>query len=142
MDAAVDSTTQRFHFDPERLTPLGEEKRAAYASARPFPHIFIDDFVPAEVLEEVLAEFPSPDEADWFAFDSPRERKLATKEETRMGEATRHLLAALNSAPVIAFLERLTGIEGLVPDPHFVGGGLHQIERGGHPQVHADFNPH
>ena len=59
-----------------------------------------------------------------------------------MGEATRHLLAELNSAPVIAFLERLTGIEGLVPDPHFVGGGLHQIERGGHLKVHADFNRH
>jgi Rps23 Pro-64 3,4-dihydroxylase Tpa1-like proline 4-hydroxylase len=59
-----------------------------------------------------------------------------------MGPATRRLLAELNSATFIDFLERLTGIAGLIPDPHFEGGGLHQIERGGHLKVHADFNRH
>ncbi len=59
-----------------------------------------------------------------------------------MGPATRRLLAELNSATFIDFLERLTGIEGLIPDPHFEGGGLHQIEPGGHLKVHADFNRH
>src|SRR3712207_1690584 len=59
-----------------------------------------------------------------------------------MGPATRHLLAELNSATFIDFLERLTGIDGLIPDPHFEGGGLHQIEPGGHLKVHADFNRH
>ena len=94
------------------------------------------------MLEEVLAEFPSPHGGDWFAFDSATERKLATKDDADMGRATRHLLAQLNSSSFIEFLERLTGIDGLVPDPHFVGGGLHQIERGGHLKVHADFNRH
>lgn len=102
----------------------------------------MDDFLPERVLDEVLAEFPSPKGADWFAFDSPLERKLATKDDSTMGPATRHLLGELNSASFIDFLERLTGIEGLVPDPHFVGGGLHQIEPGGHLKVHADFNRH
>jgi hypothetical protein len=38
----------------------------------------------------------------------------------------------------------LTGIQGLVPDPHLWGGGLHQILPGGKLAVHADFNkyPH
>jgi hypothetical protein len=102
----------------------------------------MDDFLPEGVLDGVLGEFPNPQQADWFAFDSPNERKLATKDDSTMGPATRHLLAELNSGAFIEFLERLTGIEGLVPDPHFVGGGLHQIERGGHLKVHADFNRH
>ena len=102
----------------------------------------MDDFLPEQVLDDVLAEFPSPHGADWFTFDSPLERKLATKDDSLMGPATRHLLAELNSSAFIEFLERLTGIDGLVPDPHFVGGGLHQIERGGHLKVHADFNRH
>ena len=38
------------------------------------------------------------------------------------------------------FLERLSGIEGLIADPHLDGGGLHQIERGGRLAVHADFS--
>lgn len=135
-------TSARFHFDRDQLRALADERRQAYASASPYPHTAIDDFLPPEVLDEVLAEFPRPQDADWFAFDSPLERKLATKDDTIMGEATRHLLAELNSAAFIDFLERLTGIEGLVPDPHLVGGGLHQIERGGHLKVHADFNRH
>jgi len=102
----------------------------------------MDDFLPEAVLDDVLAEFPRPRDADWFAFDSPLERKLATKDDAAMGAATRHLLAELNSSAFLDFLERLTGIEGLVPDPHFLGGGLHQIERGGHLKVHADFNRH
>ena len=136
------SPADAFRFDRERLTALAEDKRAAYAAAHPFPHTVIDDFLPEEVLDAVLEEFPSPDRPDWFKFDSPTERKLASKDDTAMGPATRHLLAELNSAAFIDFLERLTGIEGLVPDPHFVGGGLHQIKRGGHLKVHADFNLH
>lgn len=102
----------------------------------------IDDFLPEAVLDDVLAEFPKPRDADWLAFDSPLERKLASKDDTAMGDATRHLLAELNGSAFLDFLERLTGIDGLVPDPHFEGGGLHQIERGGHLKVHADFNRH
>ena len=40
----------------------------------------------------------------------------------------------------MAFLEKLTGIAGLIPDPHLRGGGLHEIRRGGSLGVHADFN--
>ena len=59
-----------------------------------------------------------------------------------MGEATRNLLDKLNSSTFISFLEMLIGIDGLVPDPHFVGGGLHQIESGGYFKMHVDCNKH
>ena len=121
---------------------VAEEKRDAYASARPYPHTVIDEFLPEEVLDAVLDEFPAPAQTDWIAFDSAKERKLASNDATAMGPATRHLLDTFNSSTFIDFLERLTGIEGLVPDPHLEGGGLHQIERGGHLKVHADFNRH
>jgi Rps23 Pro-64 3,4-dihydroxylase Tpa1-like proline 4-hydroxylase len=49
-------------------------------------------------------------------------------------------LAALNSSRFVAFLEGLTGISGLVADPHYRGGGLHQILPGGRLGIHADFN--
>jgi hypothetical protein len=38
------------------------------------------------------------------------------------------------------FLEKLTGIAGLIADPHLRGGGLHEIRREGALGVHADFN--
>ena len=142
MSTPLQGTTKDFHFDRDALLALAEEKREAYAAGHPFPHIVMDDFLPPDVLDGVLAEFPKPRQAEWETFDSPLERKLASNDDSAMGEATRHVLAELNSGPFIDFLERLTGIEGLIPDPHFVGGGLHQIERGGHLKVHADFNRH
>ena len=141
MSSIARTTEERFHFDRERLLALAEGNHESYAAGRPFPHIVIDDFLPEWVLDAVLEEFPKPN-ADWFAFDSPLERKLASKDGSIMGEATRHLLYEFNSAPFIDFLERLTGIDALVPDPHLEGGGLHQIEPGGHLKVHADFNRH
>jgi hypothetical protein len=136
------TTAARFRFDRSELLELADSQREAYRSAHPFPHVVIDDLLPAGVLMDVLEEFPTPGQGEWHAFDSPLERKLATKDDSTMGDATRRLLAELNSAAFIDFLARLTGIDGLVPDPHFVGGGLHQIERGGHLKVHADFNRH
>ena len=38
------------------------------------------------------------------------------------------------------FLEKLTGIPGLISDPHLRGGSLHEIRREGALGVHADFN--
>ena len=40
------------------------------------------------------------------------------------------------------FLEELTGIEGLIPDPYYTGGGIHVVANGGHLDIHADFNHH
>ena len=48
----------------------------------------------------------------------------------------------MNSFEMLLWLEALTGIEGLIPDPYFGGGGLHQIEPGGFLKIHADFNVH
>ena len=70
------------------------------------------------------------------------ERKLQTTAEHGISPFTRQLLNQFNAATMIEFLEALTGIEHLVPDPHYWGGGLHQIERGGFLKVHADFNHH
>merc|ERR1719204_1426784 len=42
----------------------------------------------------------------------------------------------------LEFLEELTGINGLVPDPAYRGSGCHQTVKGGKLDVHADFNLH
>jgi hypothetical protein len=131
---------ETFFFDPTRLDALAERLRSDYASASPFPHVVIDDLLPPRVLCDVLEEFPGPREVDWQRFQTQAERKLATNVESNMRAATRHLLAQFNSSAVCGFLEKLTGIGGVIPDPHFVGGGLHQIERNGFLKVHADFN--
>ena len=119
------------------------EHRQAYAAAQPFPHIVLDGLFPDALLDGVLADFPRPDDPAWSRFENPLEKKLgnyARLDET--SEAIRRLLAALNGPEMLAFLEALTGIDGLIPDPYFGGGALHQIVPGGFLKVHADFNWH
>lgn len=55
---------------------------------------------------------------------------------------TRNFLLNLNSSAFLSFLEQVTGISGLISDPYFDGGGLHQICRGGNLKIHSDYNKH
>src|SRR4051812_48206392 len=129
-------------FDAERYRTLGTQHAAAYAAAEPFPHIAIDDFLPTEICDGILGEFPKPDQIDWMRFERHHSKKLATKGDKQFGPATQSLMREFSSAACLEFLEGLTGINGLMPDPYYEGGGLHQIETGGFLKIHADFNHH
>lgn len=142
-DSSVETPAMgQFILDPERLQAIAERNRQDYSRADPFPHIVLDDLFSEEAIERVRQEVPSPNEIRWIEFDDARGKKLASKAETQLGAATRNFLCQVNSSAFIEFLETLTGIEGLIPDPHFWGGGLHQIVRGGFLKIHADFNRH
>jgi hypothetical protein len=129
-------------FHDVRYRQLAEQYREPYAAAEPFPHVVLDDFLPVPVCEQVLAEFPDRKGIDWLAFDRDHSKKLATKGADQFGLATRDVLLQFTGPACLQFLETLTGITGLVPDPYFEGGGLHQIERGGYLKIHTDFNFH
>jgi hypothetical protein len=133
---------ESYYFSPESLRAVADEHRQAFLTAQPFPHVVIDDFLPEWVLDKVIDEFPDPGDIPWKEFKQATSKKLATEGDAFFGDFTRHLLTQFNSATFLQFLERLTAIEGLVPDPYFFGGGLHQIEPGGFLKVHADFNWH
>ncbi|MGE0416566.1 MAG: 2OG-Fe(II) oxygenase [Acetobacteraceae bacterium] len=122
------------------LPALAERLRPQYIDAQPFPHIVIDDLFEPAVLDRVLDVFPAPDAPFWQRFRSDRETKLALDREDMVPMAIRMVLYTLNSASFLNFLETLTGIQGLIPDSHWDGGGLHQIQRGGKLAIHADFN--
>ncbi len=116
--------------------------RDGYVSARPFPHVVLDGLFPDETLEAVLADFPSPDEIEWARFDNPTEKKLGYRYTSPLKRNLRDFLYEMSAPPVLRFLEELTGIEGLIPDPYFGGAGPHQILPGGFLKIHTDFNWH
>jgi hypothetical protein len=124
------------------LLAAGQDGRAAYMGAQPYPHICLDHFWDAGVLSRVAVEFPELGGKGDVRFDDPNQRKLATRGEYRFGPETRALVHFLNSQPFLEFLSALTGIGGLIPDPYFIGGGFHEIRRGGFLKIHADFNRH
>lgn len=131
-----------FVLNLKELSSLATRLSSQYAAAEPFPHVMIDDFLPADVLKKIVDSFPQPEDVNWYRAANPRQQKLAVEDESQINDNARWLLYQLNSATFMMFLETLTGITGLVPDPYFTGGGLHQIERGGYLKIHADFNVH
>ena len=125
-----------------RMKELESAAHSTYINAKPYPHIIFDNFFDPSLVDQVLAEFPKPTAIKWQNFDNAREVKLASAAEASFGPATRLLLYHLNSITFLEFLSRVTGIENLISDPSFAGGGLHQIVPGGKLGVHADFNKH
>lgn len=115
-----------------------------YTVAEPFPHIVVNDFFNESIINRVNNEFIPPNQQkDWMTFRHPLEwNKNATTSDFMIPFFTRHLIYELNSQPFINFLQTLTGIECLVPDPYMEGGGLHAVLPGGSLEVHADFNSH
>jgi hypothetical protein len=146
MEMLNESETVREELLSERflykLETLANEKAEEYKNNKPFPHIYFDDFLPIEAADAALRDFPEPKQLAWSEFNNPNERKLAYDVVERLPASVRDVLYFLNSRPMIQFLEVLTGIKGVIPDPYYLGGGLHQIKRGGKLGVHADFNYH
>jgi hypothetical protein len=50
------------------------------------------------------------------------------------------MIHELSGPSFLAFLEAVTGIRGLIPDPYLAGGGLHSSGPGGILAPHADFH--
>ena len=140
-EGSVASGSGNFLLDPEAMLDLAEARHAEYVDNDPFPHIVIDDFFPdPEVLRRVVREFPDPEDSRWLLHEHQHSLKLACNDLTAMGPTTLDVLLQCNAYPMTRFLERLTGIRGLIADPGYEGGGMHRIARGGHLGVHADFN--
>ena len=123
------------------LKVLGKELRDQYFESQPFPHSVIDGVFNNETLDKVVSEFDSKEES-WHEFDTKYEKKLQQSDDKKLGPTTISVINYMNSAYFLNFLEDITGIDGLIPDPYLVGGGLHKIERGGKLGIHVDFNWH
>ena len=127
-------------FEEDQCRQAGQALAGRYREAQPFPHIVMDDFLPAAELRKVLEAFPDAEGRDFY--DREQERLKYQYHPQDCAPAIRTLLAELNSQAFLAFLGEMTGIDGLIADPYYLGGGLHETKRGGHLSVHADFNIH
>lgn len=121
-----------------------------YQQADPFPHIVIDDFLAPETVAEVLAAFPEIRKQQSQTGDELRmaDGRFAQREKRWLSSpiavspVIRRLYWELNDAHFLQGLSVLTGMDGLIPDPHLMGGGLHETRTPGYLNVHADFNKH
>lgn len=124
---------------PQNWEELGRQ----YQTAKPFPSICIDNFLAPEFLNEVMNAYPNYNEAKLkgFEFSSLNEsKKIQITEPEKFPEPIQRLSSLLGSKAFMASLETMTGINNLVWDPSFTGGGMHLTASSGLLDVHVDFN--
>lgn len=121
------------------LELVGEE----FQSAEPFNHIVLDGLFDDSLLDSILLEFEK--EQNW---DIRNDEKIQVKWrsnwrlDSEIPPETFKLISYLNSGDFLRKLSKITGIEGIIPDPYLSGGGFNQINPGGTLAVHADGNWH
>jgi hypothetical protein len=139
-----------FYFQPDQLRKLADLHRDAFRTAEPFAHVVFDRFVPDEILDVVVREFPEVDQIDWTFYGPGATRhsankgieKVGSSDENQFGLFTRHFMQQLNSGAFLRFLEDLTGTRDIIADPTYNDCGMHSTGRGGRLLIHTDTNRH
>jgi Rps23 Pro-64 3,4-dihydroxylase Tpa1-like proline 4-hydroxylase len=121
--------------------------RAIYHENKPIPYIYIDDFFPHDVAINASKEFPEYTSANdnassgWHKSElNCQYRKLENMQQYLLPSTIHYIITFMQSGIFIKFLEVITGIPNLLPDPHLYGAGMHQTLSGGHLSVHLDYN--
>jgi len=135
---ALDEIINPEFLAPDRVAALRESFRAA----KPVPHVVMDGLFAPALLDLVYADFDRLNWGDWRRYDTAREFKRGSAPKTWLGDASNLYYGAIHSGRFVDFLERVSGIEGLITDPELYAGGLHDIPTGGKFAMHIDFNQH
>jgi Rps23 Pro-64 3,4-dihydroxylase Tpa1-like proline 4-hydroxylase len=125
-----------------RVIADAEHHAAAFARRDPFRHVVIENFFAPDYAASLLAQFP--------AFERGNARNEAgeiggksTVEHIRgLGEPWAALDDLVRSQAFLDLVGRITGIEGLLYDPYYFGGGTHENREGQDLDPHVDFNRH
>ena len=126
----------------ERLRHESQSLRTSYITAKPYPHLAIDNLFEPQLLDRLVAEFPKPQDRDWLVWDTTHELKTTSKGINGLSILTQMFCLWLNSADFIQTIEAIVGIDNLVGDPLFHGAGLHEMYRDGWLEMHADYTKH
>jgi Rps23 Pro-64 3,4-dihydroxylase Tpa1-like proline 4-hydroxylase len=146
----TNETIPAFFFSKKEMREKAETQRAMFENAAPFRHIHIENFLPEDVARQVAAAFPPPTAPMWNMAGpgdakhshDPNVEKISCPDEDRFPPVIRHVVGELASGVMMDYLERLTGIKNLTPDPSLFGGGMHSTGRGGRLMIHADASRH
>jgi hypothetical protein len=135
--------------ETSELSPISAHVRAhareyarAFAPRDPFRHVVIDDFFAPEYAARLLAGFPAFERGNARNENGEIGRKSTVEEIRRLGPAYAELDDLARSRPFLDLVGRITGIDGLLYDPWYFGGGTHENRSGQDLDAHVDFNRH
>jgi Rps23 Pro-64 3,4-dihydroxylase Tpa1-like proline 4-hydroxylase len=138
----VQQATSQQILEVNRWAKKFKEEAPAYQSASPYPHARLDDFLEEWAARQAMDSFPRVKDQGWIHYVHVNEKKHGLNKMDLIPPFIQQVIRELNSDEFVAILSQLTGIEGLRADSSLEGGGLHQSQRGGYLNIHADFTVH
>jgi hypothetical protein len=131
-------------FDERHYGQLALKCREQFQNNDPFPHIVLDNFLPSDVAEALASSYPDPNDPSvrWKTHSNENVVRKFVEDVSALSIPMRLFANAVISRQFLLFLEALSGIDCLIADPYFIGGGAMVTGSGEFLKVHADFNWH
>jgi hypothetical protein len=131
-------------FDDRHYAQLALKFKDQFKNNSPYPHIVLDDFLPSAVAETLALSYPDPSDPSvrWKTHAHKNVVRKFVEDVSALSIPMRLFANAVISRQFLLFLEALSGIDCLLADPYFIGGGAMLAESGQFLNVHADFNWH
>jgi Rps23 Pro-64 3,4-dihydroxylase Tpa1-like proline 4-hydroxylase len=127
--------------NPSTLARL-DEHAVAFAHAKPFRHVVIDDFLDADAAESLLREFPPFERGNARTENGDLGNKSTIEKIRDLGASFAALDDTVQSAAFLDAIGAITGIPKLLYDPWYFGGGTHENRDTQDLDAHVDFNRH
>jgi len=118
------------------------ELHGLFAHAQPFRCVVIEKFFTADFAQRLLDEFPAFERGNSVGDDGRPGGKSTVERMAALGPSYGKLDAIIKSQNFLEFIAAITGIDDLLYDPFYLGGGTHENRHGQHLQAHIDFNYH
>jgi hypothetical protein len=119
-----------------------DELRQRMRTARPFEHLVADDWFHPDLLALVCEEFDLATQENWRSVRSLHEKTRRSRPGSLPGPACELYFSLVHSTRFMRLLAAISGVDHLICDPKLYSGGLHETRRGGHFDIHRDFDRH
>lgn len=113
-----------------------------FNSAEPFRYLVMDEFFRPEIANALLDSFPAFDTRKAMNENGVVGGKCVHENMALLGEPYCSLDQMIQSRAFLDWLGQVTGIDELLYDPHYFGGGTHENRHGQDLDPHVDFNRH
>lgn len=113
-----------------------------FALAEPFRHVVIDDFFASSAAQELLDSFPAFERGNARNEAGELGNKSTVERIRELGPVFAQLDDVVQTREFLGLIGHITGIDKLLYDPWYFGGGTHESRAGQDLDPHVDFNRH
>ncbi len=118
------------------------EYRRRFEQAQPFRHVVLEPFLDEAFCRRLIAEFPAFDQRRAINERGAAGGMSANPQLSKLRPAYAEFDLLMSDPDFLGLMGHITGIEDLLYDPEYLGGGTHENLNGQELDRHVDFNYH